>query len=56
MAQTQTAANPDQSLPIPLGFCRVVADVIRRILRDREDDGAEAQRQTSAPEHARTGE
>lgn len=53
MAQTQIVADTSQSAPIPLGFCRVIADVVRRILKDQENTTTQTTLPINTPE--RTG-
>ena len=52
MAQTQAVTNTGPL--IPLGFCRVLADVIRRILKDQENGTAQTSEPITSSE--RTGE
>ena len=51
MAQTQAITSTGQL--IPLDFCRVLADVIRRILKDQENSNTQAAEPTAVAE--RTG-
>jgi hypothetical protein len=50
MAQAQMVAGTGQSTPIPLGFCRVIADVVRRILKDQDNTTTQATVPTKIPE------
>lgn len=56
MAQIQMVGSTSQSTPVPLGFCRVIADVVRRILKDQENDTSRTAGSIKMAERAGTGE